>query len=317
MGDDTNNAAGDDSGGTFLQKEFHDLESIAANSFWQYLKRDIETGDVFPAVRKGELQFYYGGGRILRFAKKRFFCNDEYLGERQEGKNSREKTVPLDRPSDTYELIKRRCQDHWNKENSGEARATAQLFKAFSFAKKNRTTSSALIDIEVRFPGLGPDFVCPDEDRTKQDKIDLLFQLPSGRLCFVEVKRVDDARVRAREGFEPEFMKQLARYRAQLGRTPCGEIYDSVLVMWSKLLDMEQLKVREAFGNVPLLLLDPNQKPRDPERRIEYWQHEALKMADSWTVDCPVLVINGTKPETAVAAIDSFLAELDRRWVSA
>ncbi|HLY54438.1 MAG TPA: hypothetical protein VKS60_02705 [Stellaceae bacterium] len=214
-----------------LQKRLDsdDERGLKKSPLFPLLERDIRKGAVFPAIRKGEIHFYHCGGRLCLFRKGRFYTASRYFGELGE---SRDIAVKLN--TETYETVKNGCRSHWSK--SSERALVADLFKRFSpYVEGCTGQEAALIDIEIRFPG------SPDSKVT-QDKIDLLFELPNGKLHFVEVKRTKDPRVRQKsETPTPaELFKQLGRYRQHLSPLPDNGIsatYSSVFSTMKRLFD--------------------------------------------------------------------------------
>ena len=287
-----------------LQKSFSDLKGLTEHPLFPLLSEDVSLGTVFPAIRKKEMHFYYEGGRVCAYKSGEFYTNASFL----HGKTDKSGDVKIsleqnrDVSATTYLRIKENCRLHWAS-TAGESRLIASLFPHFSLAKCDLAlTEPMLLDVEVRFPKLL-------DQEENQNKIDLLFLMSNGTMCFIEVKRTKDGRVRASEGKKPEVLKQLCRYRQCL-RPDEGilEVYKGVLFIIGKVFGRQFGAVpKTIFSNVPLLFVgDP--VVGQPKKGGDVWLRTTLQKADRWELDREVVPIDGCVEP--VVALRKFFARL-------
>lgn len=287
----------------YLAKD--EAERLKGQKLFRRMLEDICSGTVFPAIRKEEVHFYYGGGRLFRYAKGRFYTNRRYLADDSKSVPSSEVAVPGDALDEIYARVKSACWKHWESNTAGEAQATSAFFQTFSVACENLPEQSPrLIDIECRFPA-------KPGSEVKQDKIDCLFMLPSGRLCFVEVKRTDDKRVLSTK--EAEVVGQLKRYRAQLDGTgsKITEIYAVVMDILGLLLDRSMRAPTGSFDRVPLLLISPQGMKAPNTKGKDTWLKPRLEQASDWSPEQDIILIDGR--DDPAKAMRTFLSDLDHR----
>lgn len=303
-------------GASGLQKTFSDVAKLQEQPLFELLREDVATGAVFPAIRKGELHFYHAGGRLCRYAAGAFYTNHRYVIDEDPA------TVPsrdvriggkatLPKPLDeVYATMKVACRKRWAKDSgSGELQSIATAFHGWSIARADWTDSEpALLDVECRFPAA-------KDSKSAQDMVDLLLRLPSGQLCFVEVKRTDDPRARA-EGNDPEVVEQLERYRRRLRdpdvATDVASVYARVVATLKALFGCSQPKIGPVFPNVPLLIIGNVPDPAQAAKGKEVWQRTALEKSAHWQPDqTEPIVVDGRGD--AATGLRAFLLELDAR----
>ena len=159
--------------------------------FVDQLKADCEKGEVFPAVRKGEIHFYYKGGCLYRFGGKKFSRDKEYdKPEYSEGTEGR----------GDYEKAKKQNE---NKFTSAKGEATERQIldglnrHTFGPGQKTKTV---VLDIEVRLNG----------NTGRGKKCDMvLLNTSTNQIMFVEGKLFSDERVK---GSKPKVIEQVDTY---------------------------------------------------------------------------------------------------------
>jgi hypothetical protein len=263
--------------GAGLQKCFSNVPSLLAHSFFANtgLRDDLSAGKVFPAIRKEEVHFYYGGARLCAYKDGHMYINNRYLGISDQAQ-SRDMRIPEDRFNVTeYEAIKRTCKE-WRPPDA-ELSIVSELFSVFSIAASGLPADRArLLDIECRFPGAAE--AVDAEPETAQDMIDCLFLTQDGTLVFVEVKKADNPAARGSGQGEPAVARQLRRYRRQLGsddlRKEITGDYASVTDTLSRIMTRPLPAPRSVFKSVPLLIVGPVSPPSP--RAKEVWQRDLL-----------------------------------------
>lgn len=156
------------------------------------LKADVLKGEVFPAVRKDELHFYYKGGCLYRFANGSFKRNPAY---------DNIETVEID----DYKKAKEQCRIRYSgKDDGAKERQLLDNLNHHTF-KKGSTSRIIVLDIEVNLNG----------GKSGQKKCDMvLLNKDTNEIMFVEGKVFKDSRVNRRVGETPEVIEQVATYTA-------------------------------------------------------------------------------------------------------
>ncbi|MDD3570607.1 MAG: hypothetical protein PHY44_05845 [Lachnospiraceae bacterium] len=200
---------------SFYEKSYnrHDgIEQLQKMPWFKFLKRDIEKGEVFPALRyNGSIHFYYKGARICEY-------NGNLHGI---PKANRDKKLFNPDTQDAYEEIKKDCLE-WSKNVRGikERTQLSEIYSKFSpYAGAN--SSIILLDIEIGFPTL----FLNNQEIHANTQVDLLFlHKNTGKLYFVEAKEADDSRIKKKYTGQSkeelynslEVAKQLKKYNANL-----------------------------------------------------------------------------------------------------
>lgn len=294
--------------GVGLQKYFTDVTGLHAHPFFKEtgLKEDLAAGEVFPAIRKNEVHFYYGGARLCAYKDGHTYTNNRYLEMPDDGR-SRDVRIPDDRFSPAkYQAVKRKCKDWRSAER--ELSIVSEFFPEFSIASSRLPPDRArLLDIECRFPG------APGRE-TAQDMIDCLFVAPEGTLVFIEVKRADNPEARGSAQGEPAVAGQLRRYRQQLGsedlRNEIKDVYASVIDTLGLIVGRDLPSPRTVLEKVPLLIVGPAAAPSP--RAKEVWQQSLLASPLSLAAD--IIGIDGRSGHM-IAALDEFFRALSAKPV--
>lgn len=179
--------------------------------FSKKLIKDIEKCKkdcVFPAIRKGEISFYYKGCGLFKY-KSKFTIHHKYGIVPKDIKDyiSQDDLVNVEVETsfvNGYEKIKERCDKYAGEEDRG----VSNLYKY------NVTNSSnvVLLDTEIRFDS---------EENSKRitNKIDLLlFNKSTQTLLFVEAKHFSNTELWASGNNKPEVIEQIKRYEDEIAR---------------------------------------------------------------------------------------------------
>ena len=183
--------------------------------FGKCLKSDVARGNVFPAIRKNVVNFYYGGGSLFRFDESGTFRthikyasivksdkNVKYVSQEDLGSDN---IVLAKDFVEHYADIKENCKRYGGK----EARGVAGMFGKYSCAKAKSEFESKviLLDIEVGFSS--------EDVEHDTDRIDMLaLNTESKTLRFYEAKHFTNQELVARE--TPPVVEQIQRYERQL-----------------------------------------------------------------------------------------------------
>ena len=213
-----------------FERRFTDLEKLKAEPlFNQCLLPDIinrfnkvpdRYRDVFPAVRKNRIDFYYKGGKLFSYyGKEGFKTHHKYASVIKYDVGNPYVTdsrlQAIDNFIEGYERIKENCSLYSGIEASGVARISGD----YSCAKKNKLHRVVVLDIEVslRREKEDGDQEPGNNKRSKSDRIDLLlFDTDSGLLRFFEAKDFSNSEIRAKTGSTPKIVTQMKRYKKQL-----------------------------------------------------------------------------------------------------
>lgn len=178
------------------EKQIAALDNEKNIEIFNLLKSDIFSGEVFPAVRKNQLYFYYKGGCLYKFSNGAFTRDKAY-------KKYDSGTANL---SD-YEAAKKQIEHKFTttKGENKERRLLDSLYR-FTFGN-NRVLGTVVLDIEVNLNGtIGGGKKC--------DLV--LYNTLSRELMFVEGKVFSDSRVNVKCGFIPEVIGQVKTYSASI-----------------------------------------------------------------------------------------------------
>lgn len=176
--------------------------------FIEKLLPDIHNGEVFPAVRKNEIHFYYQGGRLFKYDGKDFFTNVKYAFNSYKDNDIKQSELknlkPVDNFVDGYEKIKACCQVYSAKSESCNV---AKLFKNYSYVISKE--EKILLDIEAAMDS--------ESDSKNVDRFDLvLFDTKEAVLQIVEAKLFSNNEIRAKS--VPSVVEQIKRYENNINK---------------------------------------------------------------------------------------------------
>jgi hypothetical protein len=233
--------------------------------FEEKLKPDIESGNVFPAIRGGLIEFYYKGNLLFKYSKNGFEANSKFLintkSKQKYIKNDGETAIKSDgliieNFYDGYDSIKQTI----NVYAKPEATLTSGFYEQNSFFKKDSTAEAFLIDIEAAFSPSKEDsdeFDDPSEENT--NRIDtVFFDTVNNQIIFCEVKRFDDPRYKTSPKTDkaPKVIKQLYGYNKQIAKKAkkITQAYNNVFEIYHKLLGTKVYKVEKIYPQTLLFV---------------------------------------------------------------
>jgi len=176
---------------------------------------------IFPAFRKGYIDFYYKGGKLFEFGKDGWKTHIKYapvLILEEKGKRESEKVYitekdlsdvkPVKNFGEGYNRIKKNCELYSGIERS----ELSNLYNQNSYT--NKVLNVIVLDIEIAFEPLIP---YKKDEKAGPDIVDfVLYNQTLKTLRFYEAKRFSDPRLWSTEGTKPKVVEQIKRYNAQL-----------------------------------------------------------------------------------------------------
>jgi hypothetical protein len=214
--------------------------------FVKRLLNDINSGEVFPAIRKNVFDFYHKGGRLFTYDGKAFRTHIKYASVyRLDEAKDYVTQDDLNDPKkcdfiDDYVRIKENCALY----SGVEAAGVSQVYKN-SYAKVR--SGACVLDIEISLRS--------DQEGRKQDRIDLLL-LNDGVLRFYEAKHFSNQAIWAKEGSDPEVVGQIRRYEKQIAdkRLKIIEQYQNYVEVVNKLFGLKIEPPTDLISSVPILV---------------------------------------------------------------
>lgn len=184
-----------------FEKDLNALKG-SQKELWQELKKLVESGEVFPAIRKDELHFYYKGGTLFKFSGSSFKRNRAYLAY-GENKFRLPSAESLDYAAEgtfenrlidgnfvnNLELFMAENKAKFSKDDdSGTAKERKILSDLYPASFLPDNSEIVVLDIEVRIN---------DGSTNGQRKCDLvLLNNETSEIMFVEGKISTDSRMR-------------------------------------------------------------------------------------------------------------------------
>ncbi|MGI5880259.1 MAG: hypothetical protein ACOX6L_06660 [Syntrophomonadaceae bacterium] len=179
--------------------------------FQKRLRPDIDSGDVFPAIRNNRIDFYCGGGKLFSYSNDGFKTHQKYASIIDQPVNDYISATDLSNAcliksfDSGYGRIKELCQRY-----SGiEATGVSYLLKRFSIVKFGMNENIVAIDIEAAMLNVD------DEAAQTTDRIDLvLYNQKARKIHFVEVKDYSNKELWSKG--TPKVVVQIERYEKQI-----------------------------------------------------------------------------------------------------
>jgi hypothetical protein len=176
----------------------------------EHLRPDMESGEVFLAMRGDSIAFYYKGGLLFSYkrlgGKYTFVTNRKYIPFLSAKKYISE--VDLGSPflqagfadCEVYEGIKERVEVYGGEERVGVSYLVKQASPYFTQYQGSRKV--VCIDTEI-YPGI----------KQKDDRIDLLlFNTETRTMRFIEAKHFNNQELRSRKDGTNKVVNQINRY---------------------------------------------------------------------------------------------------------
>lgn len=215
--------------------------------FRSKLMPDIMDGTVFPAIRGRYIDFYYKGGRLLKFRKE--FCTHKKYASiiRSKGdyltESDLQQNVELIRDfSEGYDSIKENCSLYQGVEAAG----VSSVYHKYPYTQQ---LDIVVLDIEVSFEGI-------DDDRA-QDRIDLLlFNKKTQTLRFYEAKHFSNKAIWSTANTPPRVTSQVFRYNKQLKKQEAQILsqYANYIRIVNELFGCDMPEPRQIDEKVTLLV---------------------------------------------------------------
>ena len=173
--------------------------------FEKKLKPDmLHKKAVFPAIRNGNMEFYFAGGGLFNYSEGGFKTHIKYATIPAADQRSYVAETDLhsiriiDSFADSYESIKERCKVY----GGIEAEYVSQLYQYSGLS----SSEVVLLDTEIA--------LYDDNDKSR---IDLLFyDTAEKQLCFCEAKHFTNGEIWAKEGEKPAVVNQIRRYNDKI-----------------------------------------------------------------------------------------------------
>ena len=222
------------------------MTSGSNGELFEHLKADVLKGEVFPAVRKNELHFYYKGGCLFRF------CGGSFKRD----KNFEKFGVGYGHLP-PYEKAKKENEEKFKNAAGGEAER--QLLDRLYCHTFNRGSSNVVVlDIEVNLGGQAV------------KKCDLvLLNTQTDEIMFVEGKVFSDGRVNVKPPHIPEVIEQVNAYSAAINAQSQTvlEQYARHTVVINRLFGTSYKPPKKLIEPVKLLVYGT---PQNPTKNGEY-----------------------------------------------
>ncbi len=232
------------------------LDALAAEKlFAERLRPDVLHKDwkrrVFPALRRGRIDFYHGGGKLFSFDSRGFTTHLKYASVLDGVRKAYVSEADLAGATvvgnfcDAYEQIKANCGRY----AGVEAKGVADVYQRSSHARC--ADDVVALDIEVSLGGEEAAWSeAPAQEGKRrgkgQNRVDLvLFHSKKRQLRFYEAKHWSNPELWSAKGKIPRVAAQLRRYNALLGN-PTRR--DEILTAYASHIDV----MNRLFGtNMP------------------------------------------------------------------
>jgi hypothetical protein len=221
----------------------------------KYLLPDIKDGNVFPAIRKDKISFYYKGGNLFSYDKNGFETNIKYASVSKRMSKGEDETYinehdlknvkTIEKFTDEYERIKENCFRY----SGVEAVGVSGVCEKYSYVKAN--SKIVVLDVETSFESIGA------KAERRQDRIDLLLlDKRKNILRFYEAKHYSNSEIWSKEGSRPKVVKQISKYNKQVKgkKTQIIEAYNTYTDIVNTLFDLKLNKIDTVDLNVYLLI---------------------------------------------------------------
>ena len=183
------------------------IEGLMKEPLWKKLKADCIKGDVYLAIRKDYISFYYKGGSLFKF-KDSFSTHIKYANVIDTNEDDSSKDYIRENELESIKKIKNftagydRIKDMCELYSGLEAKGISNLYQENSYLHGK---SIFVLDIEIAFK----------KGDKKQDRIDvLLYNNDSQELRFVEAKLFSNDELWSTD--TPPVIKQIEKYEEQI-----------------------------------------------------------------------------------------------------
>jgi len=249
--------------------------------FQNKLKKDIEEGNVFFAIRNGYGSFYVKGSSLFSYRKNNGFSTHYKFGFIPDGINDDAPYIcesQLD-GDDPLRAVKRFCLGYDRIKRNAElyAKTEAEGVSAlYAFAPRtaNRENRFFLVDIEVAFNSEKDTENQNEEDKGEKkgsDRIDiLLYDNHEKQLLFCEAKHFSNPEIWAKKGSNPKVINQLEQYDRQIvdNKDIIIKEYTTAFSEYNALMGTELNAPKSVFDKCGLYIFGFNLEERKELKRI-------------------------------------------------
>jgi len=241
-----------------------------------FLRKLQSDPDIFPAIRKSSISFYYKKGKLFEWKDGKFSTHQKYGVKFGSKDYIGEGSVASFRFSDNflvdYNIIKSNCKAYQKSEGIGIG----------DFIKNNKYTTKkdiVVLDIEITLT----------ESKSNIDRIDiLLFDTIKKVLKFVEAKDFTNKELWASKGRKAKVFEQIDRYKTKIEKKKDDivEAYISAINSYKKLFNLKLPNPESIDKQVVLFIFgfDRNQLQGRLEELII--NNDAIKNQDYYYYAC-------------------------------
>lgn len=176
-----------------------DFQKMAHEEIYKFIEPEINSGEIYPALRDNRIDFYYNGGCIYSYKNSGFSYNPEYFN------HSDSKYLMLNRQNDFI-------NGDFSLRNFHEDLKTAITYKFSHDKKKERSYLNSLYPYTYSKQGSAVK-VLDIEVYIDQTKCDMVFwDTRTKSIQFVEAKLYDDKRLWKKGQVELDTVEQIQKY---------------------------------------------------------------------------------------------------------
>jgi len=278
--------------------------------FTECLRKDIESGRIFFAIRPKRLSFYRMGRSLFNFDKNGFsaYSKFAFVPTQKEAYVTEAKLGAMHIETDfskAYPKILERASLYADPEALG----VSNLYK-FAPCSKNTEERYFLVDIEVVFNSAKDTEEQDNEEElddgkkeSKSDRIDiLLYDNHDRKLLFVEAKTFDNSEIWSARDVQPKVIDQLNKYDKQISNKKDSilEQYTNAFAVYNQLLGVKLNAPEDVCGRCGLLVFGFKQpqleKAQELRDRVISYKHKCR-------------IIGGSSNLTAASLFKEFAAQ--------
>ncbi len=229
------------------------LNEIESHKIYEYIKKDINIGKVFPALRKDRIDFYYEGGCIIQYEKNEFSYNIEYfkhIGKEYYVISPNNYFISGQRFDilSLYDELKKGVKNKFN--NDGKKKERQFLCELYKYTYADRKSDTVVLDIEIY------------NERKKCDL--MLYNKKLQELMLVEAKVVGDGRISKQKKEDlPEVIKQVKEYTGWIdkGVGTFKEQYTNYITIMNRVFGIDfKSEIKDICKSAKLIVFEP-EKP--------------------------------------------------------
>ncbi|MDR0979372.1 MAG: hypothetical protein LBL91_05585 [Lachnospiraceae bacterium] len=192
-----------------------------ASLFNNKIKKDIQEGDVFPAIRENRIDFYYYNSKLFSYDKK-FKTHSKFAFVPTEYKPdyvTEGQSIGADNKIASFEEGYKNIKERAKLYSTLEATGVHDICKNGNIVRYNNLEYMVL-DIEIAFTKTKEEIsgtIEQEEKQKKQNRIDLLlYNIKEQELLFVEAKHFSNKEIRPDNDKKLDVANQIARYNKEI-----------------------------------------------------------------------------------------------------